>query len=79
MLQLVYEYTTRVPILLEDAEKNYLGSLAPLAHILDRENPQTGLEELLLLQEVEKFFSIDDNVWPSIQFWHVRKYVFLIL
>lgn len=53
------------------AQKNVEDLMSPLACILGIEIPQTELQKIKILESVEAFFTSDETVWPSIQFWDV--------
>ena len=76
MFQLVHEYTTRVPILLEEAQKNVSDIFTALAHVLNKNLPENEVQKIELFKPIETLFleKDDDTVWPSIQFWDVSRF-----
>jgi hypothetical protein len=77
LFQLIHEYTTRVPILLEEAQKNVSDIIPALAHVLNIKVPENEVQKIELFKEIETLFQEeddDDPVWPSIQFWDVSRF-----
>jgi len=74
-LQLIYEYSLRIPLPLDSLQGNFTRSILPLSHILNQTLPEDDDEQskIMLYHSVENFFSGGEQHLPSIQFCNVSN------
>lgn len=73
-MQLIYEYSTRVPLPLNTMQENFKKYMAPLAHIVNETLPEEDdeLSKLMVYYGIEKFFIVKEHL-PSIQLCNVSR------
>lgn len=75
-MQLIYEYSTRIPLPLNIMQENFKRYTAPLAHIVNETLPEDDdeLSKLMVYYGIEKFFTVKEHL-PSIQLCNVSTRV----
>lgn len=75
-MQMIYEYSMRVPLPLNLLQENFTRSIPSLAHILNAATPEENdeLNKLMIYQSIEEFFIGQQGAHlPSIQLCNVSN------
>lgn len=79
MLQLLYDYSTRVPLGLELIRKNFEDALFTLASVFELDNPKDELEKFQVILRINNYFEKEnENNYPCMQLWDVSSQDILI-